>query len=166
MALEPTMDADRLEEVKAEITEKACEDSDNEFLACQFICMSDNVRYGGMKKALENQFLFGSDDYPKNVTQSLALIKNYKGGGTGNNNNNSKKSNSNQHEEAGLAFVGSGRDITNDQCFICGEKGHHGKTCKSVTVEQRKKHLDNYYANQKKEWAEKKLKNEKNNCNI
>ena len=57
---------------------KGAETADNEFLACQFILGADNKRYKRLKTELGNRFVFGNDDYPKDITQALALLKNYK----------------------------------------------------------------------------------------
>ena len=43
-----------------------------------FILGADNRRSKEVKKSLSNAFTFGSDDYPKNVTSALALLKNFK----------------------------------------------------------------------------------------
>ena len=126
---------------------KGAEAADNKFLACQFILGANNKRYKRLKTELGNRFIFGNDDYPKDITHALALLKNYKcegGGGKPNNNNNSKD------ESPVVAFVQPGgsagdrdhtRDKSKDQCFICGKMGHHGFDCRSVFVEIRDKHM-------------------------
>ena len=117
---------------------KRAKTADNKFLACQFILGADNERYKHLKTELGNRFVFGNNDYPKDITQALALLKNYKyegGGGKSKNNNSSKD------ESPGVAFVqprGAAvareytRDKSKDQCFIC--RNIHGIDCRSVPV--------------------------------
>jgi hypothetical protein len=95
---------------------KGAEIANNEFLACQFILGADNKRYKRLKTELGNRFVFGNDDYPKDITQALALLKNFKheGGVKSSNNSNSKD------ESPGVAFVQPGgaavaRDYTRDK---------------------------------------------------
>ena len=80
--------------------------ANNKFLTCQFILGANNKRCKNLKTVLANRFVFGSDNYPKDTTQALALLKNYKdeGGKTGNNNSNSN-SNSNKDESPGVVFI-------------------------------------------------------------
>ena len=79
---------------------------------CQFILGIDNKRYGKIKSALENCFVFGNDNYPKDTTQALALLKNYKSesgkNSKSNNNSNSKDGN------PGVAFVQLGGGVKSD----------------------------------------------------
>ena len=132
--------------------------ANNEFLACQFILNSDNKRYKELKTALANRFVFGNDDYPKDTTQALALLKNFKSENKKHstaNKNNDNINNSNE-ENAGVAFVQPGaasgsRNYSKDQCFICGKNGHHGHDCRSVTESVRDSHL----TKRKKEVADK-----------
>ena len=56
-----------------------------------------------IENGVGNRFIFGNDDHLKDITQALALLKNYKyEGGEG-------KSNNIKDESAGVAFVQSGR---------------------------------------------------------
>ena len=52
--------------------------ADDEFLACLFISMADSKRYWELKLKLSNNFVFGGYDYPKNLTEALTLLKNFK----------------------------------------------------------------------------------------
>ena len=67
-----------------------------------FILGTDNWRFKEVKKSLSNAFTFGSDDYPKNITSALALIKNFK---TSDQNNNNNNNNNNEEAEEGLGFM-------------------------------------------------------------
>ena len=74
--------------------------ADNKFLVWQFILGANNKQYKNLKTALANRFVFGNDDYPKDMTQALTLLKNYKneGGKTSSNNNKDER-------PPGVAFV-------------------------------------------------------------
>ena len=81
---------------------KGAKTADNEFLACQLIFGAVNKRYKHLKTDLGNRFIFGNNDYTKDIIQALTFLKNYKyegGGGKSNNNNNNKD------ESPGVAFV-------------------------------------------------------------
>ena len=136
----------RQNEIRKESKEKGDKAADEEFLACQFLLGADNNRYKQLKVELGNRFVFGNDDYPKDTTQALALLKNYKGQkkATNSNNNNNNNSNNNADDKQGVAFVQPGaaaRDKSKDDCFICGKKGHHGHQCTSVTPGVRDQHI-------------------------
>ena len=136
--------ASRQDEIRKEAKVKGDKAADNEFLACQFLLGADNSRYKQLKVELGNRFVFGNDDYPKDTTQALALLKNYKGQKKATTNNNSNNnSNNNADDKQGVAFVqqGAARDKSKDDCFVCGKKGHHGHECKSVTAEVRDQHI-------------------------
>ena len=104
-------------------TERGNKAVDNEFLACQFILEAENSQYKDLKTALVNGFVFGNNDYPKDMMQALALLKNYKneGGKT-----SSNSSNNNKDKSPGVIFVQPGnggyrggyRDSSKDQCFF------------------------------------------------
>ena len=81
----------------------------------------NNKRYKGLKLTLVSAFTFGSNDYPKNQTLP-------DGGRQSSNNNSNNNSNNGNKEGAGVAMVQPGggwanRDISKDNCFICGKKG-------------------------------------------
>ena len=54
---------------------------------------------------LGNRFVFGNDDYLKDITLALALLKNYKYEGCG---GKSNKNNNNKDESPGVAFAQTG----------------------------------------------------------
>ena len=115
--------------------------TDDEFLACLFISMADSKRYWELELELSNTFVFGGDDFPKNLTEDLALLKNF---------NPSKKTGSNdkgaiedeqgagQHTE--FAHVQDEvpkkkqqYDRSNVECFACGNKGHTYWKCSNIS---------------------------------
>ena len=138
----------RLAEIIKIADKKGQDDADDEMLACMFILGEDNGRFKEVKKSFSNAFTFGSDDYPKNITSALALLKNFKRSDQNNNNNN-------EEAEEGLGFMqaGSGSLSTanpkhaNLECFICGEKGHIMHDCKSGTAEKRSEHMKTHKMN-------------------
>ena len=75
---EGSVTSGRLAEIVKIADKEGQEDTDNEMLACMFILGADNGRFKEVKKSLSNTFTFGSDDYPKNITSALALLKNFK----------------------------------------------------------------------------------------
>ena len=77
--------SDRQDKIAEAAIEQGNKATDSEFLACQLILGADNKRYNEIKSVLANRFVFGNDDYPKDTTQALALLKNYKSEGGKNN---------------------------------------------------------------------------------
>ena len=78
MLVETQMSADREVEVAKELEVEARRIADDEFLECLFISMTDSKQYWELKLKLSNTFVFGGDDYPKNLIEALALLKNFK----------------------------------------------------------------------------------------
>ena len=78
MLVKTQMLADREVEVAKELEAEARKIADDEFLVCLFISMADSKKYWELKLKLSNTFLFGEDDCPKNLTETLALLKNFK----------------------------------------------------------------------------------------
>ena len=122
---------DRYGDLSDAAEEKGMQAADDEFLGCMFILGADNKRYKSLKVALANSFVFGTDDYPKNQTQARALLKHYRQPDGEKRSNNNNNNNPNNADGSGVALVGAGkpapRDKSNDECFICGDEGHHGR---------------------------------------
>ena len=75
---EGSVTSSRLAEIVKIANKKGQEDADDEMLACMFILGADNRRFKEVKKSWSKAFTFGSDDYLKNITSALALLKNFK----------------------------------------------------------------------------------------
>jgi hypothetical protein len=67
MAALLAQDADEAEKLLKKATTSACK----EYLACLYLRMSDNVRYEGLKTALNNAFLLDGGKYPTTLEQAL-----------------------------------------------------------------------------------------------
>ena len=63
--------------LKKEIEEAAMTASSEEFLACLFILLADNVRYKGLNIDLEKDFTMGQSNYPKTVVVAKRLLPEY-----------------------------------------------------------------------------------------
>ena len=100
----------------------------------------------------------GKDTYPKKMEDALRLMQNHKSvptkptgksGGQGRQHSQTAKT---DDDEKGVAFAQAGeksgkkpggggakrRDISNHDCFNCGEKGHHAVDCPKLNSEQKK----------------------------
>ena len=78
MLVETQMSADCEVEVAKELEAEARKIADDKFLVCLFISMADSKRYWELKLKLSKKFVLGGDDYQKNLTEALALLKNFK----------------------------------------------------------------------------------------
>lgn len=70
-------DAFRLQPNPADIAQ-AKEEMKNEFKACFMLSGGNNSRHKDLKEDLENRFTLKKDDYPKNTTQLLSMMNNYR----------------------------------------------------------------------------------------
>jgi len=67
---------DEVEKAQQEASNLACS---TEYLMCLFIHTADQTRFGGLKTALDNQFLLSDiGQYPKTLSGALKFLKNYK----------------------------------------------------------------------------------------
>ena len=92
------------DEEKKELKEKAQE----RFLAYSYLKGMCKVRYGGIKEELHNEFLKGTNNYPKTVQEAYELQVGYWRKNPKRNNNGT-----------GVSFFN--KKIT---CFKCGKEGH------------------------------------------
>ena len=49
------------------------------YLACLFILMADDERYGGIKTALGDNYLLGKQEYPQDLLAAKRLLADFKG---------------------------------------------------------------------------------------
>jgi hypothetical protein len=61
-----------------EMQEKAMSSSWDKYLGCLFISNADDPRFKELKKALDNAYLFGNDDYLTSIDNALRMMQNHK----------------------------------------------------------------------------------------
>jgi hypothetical protein len=94
-------------------------------MACFFLAGVDKVRYESAVTELNNDFVQGTDVYPKSVPEMMALLSNRredKGKGK------APGSNHDGDNEASFGQVGDKRT-----CFRCRKKGHIARDCPEKT---------------------------------
>jgi hypothetical protein len=98
--------------------------SRDRYLAYIFIYRLDHVRYGTMKRDLQNDYAKGAKTYPQSIVEAYNLALNYR---------SDKKKTPNNNKTTGLSFNqnkanNKNKDIT---CYKCGKKGHYASNCRS-----------------------------------
>ena len=105
-----------------------------------FILHADRHRYGGLITNLQNDYLTGTDNYPKTITDAYSRLTNWKDpmGSSRNNNNNG----------TGVAFANvdgnnNGNSTNKNKknkdhitCFNCQEQGHYSNECNKPKVDR------------------------------
>lgn len=118
----------------------------DKFLACRFISAADKARYANVMIYLENEFVAGSDKFPKDVTTAYNYLENLKRGvfytDTPSNDGVSFAQSEGSADRDGRDHQAGQPKGTKDrshiQCFRCGEYGHYqneGK-CKPEDIER------------------------------
>jgi len=134
-------DHDELEMLRAEAMRTSCE----EYLACLFVRVADQTRYGGLKARLDNEYLTQKKSaYPKTMAGALKILQNFKA------ETNAGGKAAAAEAEAGVAFAQTKlaqADKADVDCFGCGGKGHYGYECKKLTPKQ----IEELYAKRKAE---------------
>jgi hypothetical protein len=99
------------------------------YLATVFILGADQVRYGRLIRDIKNNYLNGTDEFPKTIT-AYNLLVNWKG-------------DPNKQPRGvisdGVAFTNDGvalaqptrvkKDVANIECYNCGKLGHYSSDC-------------------------------------
>ena len=119
---------------RALLQTEALKTSKGAYLACLFLLMADERRFGGVKATLGDNFLLGKQEYPQDLLAAKRLLADFKGTGP-----TSRKA-TEPAPGQGVAFVegGKGRYVPN--CYGCGKKCQGGyKACKHITDEHRAK---------------------------
>jgi hypothetical protein len=100
------------------------------YLATVFILGTDLIRYGGLIPYIENNYLNGTNKFPRTITAAYNLLVNWKG-------------DPNKQPQGvtsdGVAFTNDGvalaqparakKDIANIECYNCGKLGHYSSDC-------------------------------------
>ena len=71
------MDGPAAAEERIRIEEEASESVCAEYLACLFLLLADDERFKTLKKTLNNNFLLGRQEFPKDVLASKRLMTNF-----------------------------------------------------------------------------------------
>jgi len=114
-----------------EAMKAACE----EYKAALFIRISNESRYGVIKKKLDNMYLFDQEAYPKTLERAYNYLLNYQvesGGGF-------RQQQRNTGQE-GVAFVQQGGgERRKGLCFHCGQFGHIAAQCDELLASEKQK---------------------------
>ena len=110
------MDGPAAAEEQIRIEEEASESACAEYLACLFLLLVDDERFKTLKKTLNNNFLLGRQEYPKDVLASKRLMTDFDPDvATG------TKRTQEQVQPTDVAFVESG-GWEFQICYCCGKK--------------------------------------------
>jgi hypothetical protein len=96
------------------------------YLATAFVFSVDRGRYGKLIEDLANNFVQGTNKYPKTLEDAYNILMYWKYDSRGNGRNVGI-------ETEGVAFAQDGerrpRDMSEIECFICHKKGHIATNC-------------------------------------
>jgi len=123
-----------MEKAQQEASDLAC----IEYISCMFIRAADQTRSGGLKTALDNQFLLSDiDQYPETLSGALKFLKNFKVPVR----YQQPKEPDGHVKKAGLSFLndaatGAGKATNYDPddvaCYGCGKR-HRLRDCPSLS---------------------------------
>ena len=104
-------------------------------IVCLFILMADEDRYGGVKATLDNNYLLGKQEYPKDMLAAKRLLADFKGTGP-----STKRKTPGPKEGQGIAFIKGGGGGYIPNCHGCGKKCRGGwRKCQNITEAHRSK---------------------------
>jgi hypothetical protein len=93
------------------------------FLACLFLAGVDRGRYKAVIDDLNNAYVLGKVEYPKDVSGMLNLLINRRGVG------GSKKQDAIRDGIGGTSLAQTGKQPTKKKCFTCKKVGHFARDC-------------------------------------
>ena len=97
------------------------EEAHQKYIACGFLLQANENKYGHVTADLENDYMKGDNNYPKNMPEAYKYLDEYNTG-------NSKRD-SHSRPASQLAFMqGNSRDAE-QSCFNCGRKNCTVRTC-------------------------------------
>lgn len=100
----------------------------NKFLACLFLAGVDRERWKKVVDDLNNDFVLGKENYPKDVPDMRRLLENRRGGG-----NKNRYDAVSDGVNLGRSFVQ--KSLAKIKCFRCGKMGHKAKDCPENQVQ-------------------------------
>ena len=113
-----TLSTDELKEIDEAAILDAKEAAQNEYLACLFLLLAEDERYGPLKTQLDNNFLMEEQEYPSDVLAAKRLMTDFVPA-TG-----AVKQTIQESGPSHVAFVETG-DREYPTCYACGRK-HRG----------------------------------------
>jgi hypothetical protein len=126
--------------LSAEQKQAVCEDAEERYISYAFLCQS-GAQHSNLKVDLRNDFITGSNRYPKTHQQTLHLLDKYSKTVVVPKMTSSEGSSFAEKGGRGGRGSKSQAIITFDKeywmdktCFNCGEKGHPSSTCTKAAV--------------------------------
>jgi len=98
----------------------------NQWLAVLFISGVDKQHYGKCIDELNNSFLTGKDQYPRDVDTALTQLMHFQDHSGSNGKGSGEKEEGGYTRERSFAQAGQKKKIT---CFKCGGPGHFARDC-------------------------------------
>ena len=122
-------------ELQKPLEAEAMKSSKGAYLACLFLLMADEDRYGRVKVALDDNYLLEKQEYPQDLLAAKRLLADFKGAGP-----NTKRKAPGSEEGQGVAFVERGWGGYIPTCHGCGNKCKGGwRRCPNITEAHRSK---------------------------
>ena len=116
-------------EDKQPLEAEAMKSAKSAYLACLFLLMADEDRYGGVKATLDDNYLLGKQEYPQDMLAAKRLLADFKGVGP-----STKRKTPGPEEGQGVAFVEGGGGGYVPNCHGCGKKCKGGwRKCQNIT---------------------------------
>lgn len=108
------------------------------FQACMFIAGADKKRYGKVADELNNQFLSGQDNYPKNVEAAMNMLSHRMDSDNKTKDKDDHDDDVSEVSEDGTHATSFSQTSSSSRkskkhvtCNICGGKGHYATECPS-----------------------------------
>ena len=127
---------DEVDELEEKSTEAAKEAATSEYLACLFLLLSDDERFGPLKNELDNNFLMGEQEYPCDVLRAKRLMSDFVPAAPF-----AGRQRREQAQPTDVAFVEA--RAHKPICYACGKRHVGGfRECLNVTKEARDRTIE------------------------